>query len=333
MNQREKLLAFAVGGLVTIFVLGFGVRAILIKPLNAIDKKTAVLREKLAAIQKERQAYFVAEEQVKNFAQRTFDDTVDEASAKSGEMLTRKIVTCGLSEADFTRLPVGPKRLPRRRASEIGWSVQGDGPLQSVVNLLFMLHESSRLHRIDNVSLTDGDGPGQVKVRFLYLTLVLEPAPVVEPVELAPKFSLDSPERRLLDGIVQRDLLRPYIKRPPPPPAPPGSVAGAPPGPPPGPEALKIVSLSEWLGKPEIGVLDSIRQRTQSYRPGDPLAGGVIVMVDYRPLPRLDKPGLLSNSRVILKIGNEYWAIEQGRTLAEKYKLAAEQLPENMPKL
>lgn len=333
MNRREKLLALIVGGFATLFVLGFGVRAVLVKPLKAIDKKTAALREKLATIQKERQAYFVAEDQVKKFAQRAFDDSVDEASAKSGEMLTRKIVMCGLSEADFTRLPVGPKRLPRRGASEIGWSVQGDGPLQSVVNLLFMLQESAHLHRIDNVSLSDGDGPGQVKVRFLYLTLVLEPAPVVEAIDLAPKFSLDSPERRQFDGIVQRDLLRPYIKRPPPPPAPPGSLTSAPPGPPPGPESLKIVSLSEWLGKPEISVLDSIRQRTQSYRPGDPLAGGVIVMIDYRPLPRMDKPGLVSNSRVILKIGNEYWAIEQGRTLAEKYKLAAEQLPQNLPKL
>jgi hypothetical protein len=41
---------------------------------------------------------------------------------------------------------------------------------------------------------------------------------------------------------------------------------------------------------------------------------------------------LVSNSRVILKIGSEYWAIERGRTLAEKYKLALNQVPESLPK-
>jgi hypothetical protein len=41
---------------------------------------------------------------------------------------------------------------------------------------------------------------------------------------------------------------------------------------------------------------------------------------------------LKSFSRVILKIGTEYWAIERGKTLADKYRLAPEQLPEQLAK-
>jgi hypothetical protein len=331
MNARERMLAIGIGGLATVLVLGFGIRFALFKPLKEIDKKTAGLRDKLETLKKERRAFFTAEDLVKQVTQRTFDDTVDEASAKSGEILTRKITECGLQEAEFTRLPLGPRRL--KGANEIGWSVQGDGPVQNVVNLLFMLQESPHVHRLDGLVLSDGDRPGQVKVRFRYLTLVIDPAPVVDPIELAPKLGLDSPERRLFDGIVQRDLLRPYVKRPSPPNSGTPGTTPAVPTTPTGPESLKIVSLSQWLGQPEVAVLDGVRQKTLHYRAGDLLAGGVIVMVDYRPLPIPDKPGLLSNSRVILKIGTEYWAIERGRTLAEKYKLASDQLPENLPKL
>jgi hypothetical protein len=39
------------------------------------------------------------------------------------------------------------------------------------------------------------------------------------------------------------------------------------------------------------------------------------------------KEPLQSYSRVILRIGKDYWAIERGNTLAEKRKLAAADLP------
>ena len=78
-------------------------------------------------------------------------------------------------------------------------------------------------------------------------------------------------------------------------------------------------------------VLDS-NQNKASYKPGDELAGGKIVMIDYRKMPFPKKPALLSQSRVILIIGEDYWAIERGNTLADKHKLVPEQLPENLAK-
>ena len=46
MNRREKILAGCIGGLVGVFVLGFGARAIIVKPLQEIDKRAAVLDRK-----------------------------------------------------------------------------------------------------------------------------------------------------------------------------------------------------------------------------------------------------------------------------------------------
>lgn len=335
MNRREKILASCIGGLVGVFVLGFGVRAIIVKPLQEIDKRSAMLRGKIDKTKSDRRAYFEAEDRMKTFTLRTFADTVDQASAKSGEILTKLILKSGLPEDEFTRLPVGPRKL--RGAQEIGWNVQGDGGLADVIDLIFSLQSAPYLQRIEGVTVSNGDVPGLVRVRFRYLTLVMDPAPEVQRKELVAKYTLESPERHIFDGIVSRDVLRPYIKRPPPPPAGPGTAPGSgiattKPGVPSGPESFRIVSLSEWMGQPEIHVRDLTQQKTQRYKPGDQLAGGTIVCVDYRPLPMPGNELLRSDSRVIVKVGADYFAIERGKTLADKRRLTLSQLPSELAK-
>lgn len=331
MNPRERNLLILVGGVGGILVLGLLLRFWIALPLKRLDKQTAALRSELNTVATERRNYFADEERVKGFAGQAFADTIDRASAKSGQILTQTILQAGLKEADFVRLPLGPRRL--RMAQEIGWSVQGEGPLMQAVNLLFLLQESPFLHRVEGVTISPAESHGRVRLRFRFLTLVLSPMPTIEPREPIPKFTLDSPERRQFDTIVSRDILRPYIKRPPAPPAvaSPATPANAvtPDKPLPGPESLRIVSLSDWQGSPEVHVRDTVNERTLRYRPGDALAGGVIVMIDYRPLPMPGNEALKSYSRVILRIDNEYWAIERGRTLADKYKLTPSQSPES----
>jgi hypothetical protein len=330
MNDREKLIAGIVGGVVGLAVLAFVARSFVNAPLRDLDKRIAVAREKIDRIKTQRRAYFAAEDRLKAVAARTFADTVDEAGAASGEMLTRQILAAGLRETAFTRTPVS--RNPVKGAKEIGWNVQGDGPLTNVVNLLYLLDRSPWVHRTENLSIAAGEAPGMIRVRFGYLTLVLDPTPEIQRTNLVAKASLEDPERHLLNSIVSRDLFRPYIKRPPP-----QTVPGQPnpppskPGVPPGPENFRVVSLSEWNGQPEIHVRDLAAQKTMRFKPGDELAGGVIALVDYRSVPRADNSLLQSHSRVILRIGTDYWAVERGRTLADKRKLAAAELPPGLP--
>lgn len=327
MNRRERILAIVVGSLFALAAAFFLVRSVVLKPVLEVRKRISVAQEKLAKAQAERRAFFAAEESLQKTALRTFADSVDQASAKSGEILTRTILEARLAESEFTRTPVGPRKL--RGASEIGWSVQGDGPLTNVVHLLFLLQNSPWLHRVEGLSFSSGDLPGEVRLRFRFLTLVLDPTPEVTRSELSSTNSLDSPERALLNGIVSRDLVRPYLRRPPPPPD-----RGSPkpgrnqPLQPPGPETYRIVSLSSWAGEPEVHVLDTSSQRSTRYRIGDELAGGTIALIDYRRLPSPTQPGLLSDSRVILRIGPDLYAVERGRSLADKRKLDPSEIPD-----
>lgn len=326
MSRREKILAGAVGGTLAFLLLFVGARTWFKTPLHALDVRISAARGKISKIKSERLIYFNAEDRLKSISQRTFADTIDQASAQSGELLTRQILKAGLAETDFTRLPVGPRKL--RGASEIGWSVQGDGSLSNVVNLVFLLNRSPWLHRTEGLTIIRGDSPGMVRVRFRYLTLIIDPSPDIVRTNLASSVGLESPERQLLNSIVSRDILRPYIRRPPAPvPGQPAQVPGTRPPPPPGPESFRVVSLSEWEGRPEVHIRDMTAQKTLVFRPGDELAGGKLMQVDYRPLPLPGNALLQSFSRLILKIGDEYWAIERGQTLADKRKMARAELP------
>jgi hypothetical protein len=310
-------------GLAGLLVVGLGVRLLFLNPLRELDRRIATARDKLAKIYDERRAYFAAEDRLKAMARRSFAETIDQASAVSAELLTRQIIASGLAESDFSRLPVGPRKL--RGASEIGWNVQGEGGVSNVINLLYILDASPWLHRTDNLTISMGEKPGNLHLRLSYLTLVMDPPMEVTHSNLSQTFALESPPRRRFDNIVTRDILRPYLKQPPVSPGPVAAVRGKP-GPP-GPENYRVVSLSEWEGQPEIHVRDLAAQKTSRFRPGDQVAGGTAVMIDYRPMPDPSNPFLQSFSRMILKIGREYWAIERGKTFADKYKLTDAQLP------
>lgn len=331
LNPREKLLAVVIGGFVLLVAGGLGIRLFFISPLKKIDKEIDALKTRQTKINNDRREYFKNEDYIKSLARKSFGLQVDQASAKSGEMLTAQLAAAGLNDADFTRLPVGPKKL--RGASEIGWNVTGKGSLQQMVNLLYLLEHSPYLHKIENLIISTDDKPGKVRARFHYLTLVIDTVTDVKLDDLKWTNNLAGPDRKMLNIIAQRDILRPYIKRPPPPPPPPGANPATHPAAPttapkgPGPENFKLVSLSEWNGQPEVHIRDVAGKKTISYKPGDTLDGGTIVAIDYRPLPFPKNPDLLSESRVILKIGDEYWAIERGQTLAEKRRLDKDQWP------
>ena len=175
---------------------------------------------------------------------------------------------------------------------------------------------------------------GEVALQVRYATLALEkatgPTAATTPIEL-PIATLDTEQRRAYTVITERDLFRPYIKRRPPKPRvsvrPPPKVSRPKAAP---RDSFSIVGLPRWPAGEEVYVRNNRSGESRMYHIGDALAGGKIVMVDYRLLPKPDKPGLLSSSRVVLKIGEAYWAVDLGQTLTKKRRLEGQLLPRKL---
>jgi hypothetical protein len=315
MNRREKTMAAVVGAALLLFGCAYGIQTLFIAPMKELDKEIVSKREALKKLKDERNVYTLSEDYLRGLAPRSFGKDADAATAQAGKMLTEQIVSLGLQESQFSRQPAMPKRF--HGAQEIGWSVQGEGPMDKMLDLLFVLEQAPQVHRIENLVLSTGEQPGRLKARFRYLTLVIENPPEGGKADLKPKYALDSPQRRFYDCISQRDLLRAYVPKPVSETAARASSA----------DNLKVVALSQWRGAAEASICDTAHNAISVYRVGDTLDGALVAMIDYRTLPAPGKSGLLSSSRLILKIGSDYWAVEVGQTLATKYQMSAGQLP------
>ncbi len=350
MRSSERLLAIVAGALL-LAVLGYLIvdRAVL-KPARDLDAQAAKLEDEIRQIELENARLPRFKERFQGFAARTFD--TDEL--RVGELARGHLV--GLihrSGLGADELHLDPHMVPSREAGiykTVSWSVRLRGKLDHVVNFLYLATEDPYLHRLEWQSISPIRKSPEVELRVRYSTLVLgEPKRVPDQREIEfavnqvadamNEVRLDGPDRQRYDVIAQRDLFRPYVPKPAPPPSRPSVTRGddggrQPPPPPPPPTRsdpawarMKVVGLPAWGEKQDVILHDETTRRLHRLSPGDDVAGGVIVMVDYRLLPMPDKPEILSGSRVIIRIGQEHWAVELGQRLGEKRILPRSELP------
>lgn len=334
MKGRERLIAITVGAFVGLFTLYLAVNGLVLSPARQKNQQIVQLQDSISKYRREvdREAYLVSH--VKKIAGRTFG--FDDLSA--GEQFRERIMvllkTSNLS-GDVKRVVVPPVV---NTFKEVRWQIAIPGAkLPDVVQFLLLLRSESYLSRLENVRFTPNIQTDSVKVDLQFATIVLD-IPNASKLAVTTRSAAESQpailaglDRRPFDGIVTRNLFRPYVQRPPEPPAvvaqpvfaPPASPAAEPPS----DARYRITSLTEWAGSPEVWVTDAYTGKVAIHKVGDALAGGRIVMVDYRSLPSPDDPTLLSPSRVIIKQGPRLWAVELKQTLAQKRLLSRGDVP------
>jgi len=314
------------------------------------DQRRIRLSNDFAKLQRENTRIESTAKSLKGWASLTYDLDELRASAKLGATLVALVERAGLNPEKLSLQPVRGGRV-RGAYREIGRTLRVRGRLQNIVDFLYLLRKEPHLHRLDNLSITPLPKTNEIDVQVRYVALVLD-AKASEKLQTdmlpttAPT-DLDSDERKLYDAIASRDLFRPYIQRrqaPPPPrptPTPPRPSPRRPtptpprpaPTPTPNPGRFRVVGLPDWSDKQEVLVSDSSTGQLRTYKAGDTLAGGTIVMVDYRLLPSPKNPQILSPSRAILRVGPDYWAVDLGSMLTEKRRLKADQLPDTIRSL
>lgn len=330
-TSRERVLALTAGAVLGLTLLYAVVNGLFIAPARALDEEIRSARNEKTRLERENSKGPVYERRLSQLAALTCG--IDDGQVKElvfGRLM-RLLDRSGLgSEGKVVK---APRVVPRSYYREISWSVDKVGQMKHVLNLLYLLDADPTVHRLEGLTITPRHRQGLVSVHFRYVALSLatkkgKQFPRTQPSGTELAGDLNSERRRLYDSIEQRDIFRPYIKRV----ERPTPVARATrPTPRPPPRTTRrtryqVVSLSQWEGKREVLVQSSSGTRKR-YKIGDELAGGTIVMVDYRWVPHPEKPKLLSYSRVIVKIDKEYWAVELGQYLADKRRLAGDQLP------
>jgi len=337
MTGREKTLAGVGGFTAMVFVTYLAASRLFLGPAadclkQADDVQANIDRAEAAQRQVPvHQAHLVA------LAARSFGSDELRVSERMRAVVTHVVTRSGLGTQNLSLKPLVGTRLPGVYR-EIAWSIRVRGELDDVVNFMYLMAREPHLHRLDNVVLTPAGGsPGQVDLQARCASLVLE-SPKGE--RLATDAGGDMPmdarllqasERSQYEVIAARDLFRPYIQRRS------RTEAGAQEArspsaetPPPGD---RLVGLPTWDGKTDILVWNDSAAKVVSYKPGDELAGGKIILVDYRPMPLAKKPEILSPSRVVIRIGAEYYAVELGQNLSEKRPLAESEWPPGLPRL
>jgi len=340
MNRREKILAVAIGGFVLVLVVYLAVDNLLLAKADELDARFQELTQDIARKQRQKEHYLLKGSRLKALAARTFGSSENYASEQVRARLVRLLRRSALDGQGISLKPAAGAKI-KDCYREIGWIVHAQGRLSDAVSFIYLLNCEPYLHRVENLSLSPSQRTGRVDVNLRYTTLVLASQKGKEfpPGKLpGPDATgdLDGQQRKLYDVIAARDLFRPYLRHVAVSPPPPPEIAVAVPetGPSEPSEPLgwryRVVSLADWAGKQEIHVRDTESGEVRTYDPGEQLAGGQIVMIDYRMMPMPDKKDILSGSRAIIRIGREYWAVELGQRLSEKRRLAKAELPKEL---
>ena len=181
--------------------------------------------------------------------------------------------------------------------------------------------------------------PDTVQIQARYMTLRLEAGrglslsnlPIGEGIQPLDASLINSKERTTFTAVTERDVFRPYIKRPPP------VVKAAPPKatkptvtPKPVVRSvprIRVVGLPSWGKTAEVIIRNDSTNAVTRLKIGDTFAGGLIAAVDYRPKPHPTNPTSVSSSRVIIQIEDAFWSVEIGETSLDKHPITIEDLP------
>jgi len=338
MNPREKILAAVTGTAALLFIVYLAINNVFLMPAAQQFNRARDLMQQVERARAEKAKQKVYETRLKELAGRTYGTDPLRVSEQVRSRITELLGMSGLSTERLTLKPVVGAQV-QGIYKEVGWLVQVRGQLEQVVNFLYLVTREPHLHRLDNLVISPVRGSSEVEVQAKYGTLVLlaETAKDLRVNTVSAdldKSLLETPDRDQYNLIASRALFRPYMpaRRPEPTRPPPTPSAPSTPRPPEVPTGrYRVVGLATFADQPDIYVRDSSSGNVVRYKPGDSLGGGTIVMVDYRPMPMPDKPDILSGSRVLLRIGTEYYAVELGTYLAQKHKLRDDQLPPHLP--
>jgi hypothetical protein len=338
MTRRNKLwikrIVLGIAGLmVAYFLASFAV----FNTLRESSDKEAKLKKELAGLDK----YNVREKKLKRRLAEYVENTYGTDETTVTEDVRKRVNEMIEISGMIRHSSSSAKGQSERKTFELlTYKCDLSGTLDQAVDLLAILRADPYRHRIDSMTLKPTPDGRAVTMNLSYST----PVPILMKGEKyvvnKPKGSTELPEldqiphRQAYQKIASRNLFRPYFKKKAKTPTPTPTRKDVPAttetvtksAPDPG-EKLRLVDLSKYNGDQAVTVQDIGTNEHKKLKLGDEIAGVKIVSVDTRPLPRQDDPKLMTYSRIIVQIGNKYYAIELGSLLSNRRLISPNELP------
>ncbi len=344
MTSREKILALIIGGVFAVVGLGALVSRAFLQPAEAQDKRAADLRLQNEKLRIENARM----EQHKEAFTRIRDATFDANALNTPVMLNAWVNDlarqAGLGAGDVSVAPFNDKVVLRSYKGK-GYTVSSSRPvpLDRLTNFLFVLAKDPKIHRVTSFWITPQAGGKNINFSLGCATVTLDedlprnisipPRATTQPEAMV---SLNSAERDAYNVIPKRNIFAPY--------APPVAVAPTPRPPSvpprvtppedrtprisrPDPTDLMLTGLPFNGAEAEVHLSPPGQPPEKILKVGEKIPLGEIAAVDYRAIPLRDNPNEISYSRLILKIKNDYWAVELGQHLSQRRILKTDDLP------
>lgn len=293
--NRQKVLFIITLSLIGLVVVMRGAQRMLIEPYRDLERDIRKKQQLVAQYEATIERKWEDIERWQALGTRTLATTSTEAQLRFDSEIKRLLGRHG-----FEKESVRPKAARSLKSGlvRVPYSVQADGDLKKVVELLVSIYELPYVSRVNSLRLNPVSSKrrDQLRLSMDVETLVLPELPIsgaVEPLEIngqelakAKRYEQDTGAAYAM--IWERKIFEEYVPPPPPPPVkrdpkPTPVVRRTPPPPPPPPPPPKdnrvIVALLGYGGHQEVVTVKPGRSDREVHQLGAELGGGVLRMV------------------------------------------------------
>jgi len=208
MQQREKLLAIAAGGLLALVVVRWGygqVAAMFDRRESQIAALKAAIDEEQAEIDRGKQA----NARLAEWEQRSLPTDLELARFHYGSWLRSTVSEAGLDDVD-----VGSQS-PRSRGNVYSWlsyTVRGRGSLADLTEFLYRFYRANHLHQIRRMDVKPRENSSDLDLAFAIEAMVLPGADRQEKLstEVSDRLAADDLEA-YKQAIVERNFFARYV--------------------------------------------------------------------------------------------------------------------------
>jgi hypothetical protein len=210
MNQRERILAIAVGALGVIFVAQYGLTSL----RSGFDRKQKELENLQKEVDNKRSQVnegIIALRKLKEVTPSSLPKDPEKARFDYNKWLQEVVHSRGFTSATSSVLTAAPIAGAYTRYK---FNVAGQGSLEQIVDLVYTIYQQNYLHRISKLSIKPTLEMGRLDFSIDIEAAALFDAELNQPIPSTPSKRMSIPRDAYVESIVRRNMFGPENQAP-----------------------------------------------------------------------------------------------------------------------